>query len=408
MFGIPFRLVPVPVLAVLGLLVHPSVVAGQQVAVTRERVRRMLGDPRVVEFVGSGRRVTTLSDVSAVTLRPGGVLVPVMDTVGPVRPAPDSVVGMGPGESAHSHLLEFITLDTDHRPRRLAVTAEPQGGGLRHDGQHFRGTVYLGIEDPDNPGEEVSFSPVALQVFAHADRINPERIQVHRTTIPSEQIALEAASPGTYVSLYIWVAGQQGRTEYQVPVLRSRLRIESSTRAPQGLGLDEAEVTVTVPEEVRADSVRVRLSANGIRVPPILTLRPGIPESFTIRTKGVGVDTIRVAGPGYLEAGFVGLDLRFPLSFLLAALTGGLAGAIGSRFWRKRRHKTAGSLSAELLAGLAGGLVVAVLYTLGVNVTALPVSGPPVEAVVFVIAGVGAMFGLPALVKVGGASARAQ
>lgn len=381
---------------------------GQQVAVPRARVQELLRNPGNVERVRAGQSDTTLASQAVVTMIPGMVLVPHVDTARPVRPAGDSGVGIDPHEGTHAHLFEFITLDVNLRPRRLAVTAEPQGGGLRYDGQWFRGAVYLGIEDPDHPGEVVTFAPVALQVFSYADRINPERIQVRRTMIPTERIMLEAAAPGAHVPLFVWVDGQHGRTEYQVPVMRSRLQVESTAREPQGLGLDEAEVTVTVPEDVRADLVQVRLSARGVRVPPILTLRPGIPESFSIRTKGLGIDTIHVTGPGFLEAGYVDVDLKFPLAFLLAALCGGLAGAIGGRFWRKRRHKAAWSLWAELGAGLAGGLVVAVVYTLGVNLTPLPVTGPPVEAVVFVIAAVGSMLGLPALLTMSGSEGAAS
>lgn len=403
MFSSMSRLVAV--FAALGLFPPVMEVSGQQVGLSQELLQRLLRNSKGVERVQPGRVGTTHPVNATVTLTPGMVLVPSVDTASPVQPAPDSMTEVDSHGQTHAHLFEFITLDANLRPRWLAVTAEPQGGGLRHDGEWFRGAVYLGIEDPDHPGEVVTFAPVALRVNSHADQTAPDRVYVHRTMIPTERITLEASSPGTNIPLYIWVDGQQGRIEYQVPVIRSRIRIEPTTRTPQGLGLDEVGVTVTVPEDVRADSVVVRLSAGGLQVPSLLTLRPGVPASFTIRTKGFGADTIHVAGPGFLEAGLTRVDIRFPFFFLLAALLGGLAGAIGSRFWRTRKHKAVLSTLTELGAGLAAGLVVAVIYTLGVNLTPLPITGPPVEAVVFAIAAAGSMFGLSALLKVGGGAA---
>jgi hypothetical protein len=248
---------------------------------------------------------------------------------------------------------------------------------------------------------------VDLQIISHADRTDPDRIQMTATIIPSKPIHLNAAAPGTHVPLYVWVQGQQGRTEYLVPVLRSRIRVATSVARPQGLGLDEIHVSVSLPDDAQVDSVTVRLSAGSVSMPRPIIVRRGQSSTVTIRSKGIGVDTITAEGPSFLEAGVVALDFRFPWWFLGAALVGGLIGAlIGGRLSR-RRGKPEHARWAELVAGLAGGLVVAVLYTLGVNLTGLPIGGSAAEAGVFVVAVVGSLVGLPVLLKVvpgGGAS----
>ncbi len=64
---------------------------------------------------------------------------------------------------------------------------------------------------------------------------------------------------------------------------------------------------------------------------------------------------------------------------------------------RKQRAGASRNWLATTLAGVAVGFLIAVGYAVGVNLLSIAVSGPPVEAVILLVAGLGAFIGASAL-----------
>ncbi|MGH7645391.1 MAG: hypothetical protein ACREMR_07365, partial [Gemmatimonadales bacterium] len=118
----------------------------------------------------------------------------------------------------------------------------------------------------------------------------------------------------------------------------------------------------------------------------------------TIRSVGIGRDSI-VARSGPFRSAPTELAYTWPLLFLGAALAGGVVGSASAGFGAHRRGKEI-SRPAYLVSGLASGLLVAVAFAVGLNFTGLEITTHQGEAVVFVVAAVGALIGLPGLARV--------
>ena len=89
---------------------------------------------------------------------------------------------------------------------------------------------------------------------------------------------------------------------------------------------------------------------------------------------------------------------EWPVRFLAASLLGGLLGSAVAALAARRRGRVA-SRPAYGLGGLTTGLLVAVAFAVGLNLTGLEILTQYGEAVVFVVAALGAILGLPGVAK---------
>ncbi len=178
-------------------------------------------------------------------------------------------------------------------------------------------------------------------------------------------------------------------------VRRPELRVSASPRRIEGFGLGESTVQVHVPGSYPSTESLSVATQSSTAEPTAQEIKPGTLGSFTIRSWGVGEETIRIRGGTFAEAGrTVRVDFIWPVYFILFALAGSLTGG-GLRYYRRRSPagdrpvRLAGILASGVLIGIVG----AVLYGIGVSLFPLIPAGKTGQAVVFVVSAAAAVTG---------------
>ncbi|HUP42738.1 MAG TPA: hypothetical protein VM599_05960, partial [Thermoanaerobaculia bacterium] len=277
----------------------------------------------------------------------------------------------------------------------LQALVEVDGGGMRPQaGGGFLGRIFAAVRDVRRPGESRTLeTPIELLVTAEVDEVEPRRISLDRTNHFSE-VSLRATSPRDLVRVRLVPSFDPEGAEIEMPVLRGELRLTISPREIQGLGLETARVTVQAAGLPSSAGLVVALSCDrGSLEADALTLNPSGIASTTIRSVSLGGATVRAEAAG-LAPGEAPVHFVFPWLFLAATLVGGVVGSLIR--WARTEHAARRSLWVELLVlGVLVGLVVAAAYSIGINLLGLEPKARAGEALVFVLAALGAYFGIP-------------
>ncbi len=209
---------------------------------------------------------------------------------------------------------------------------------------------------------------------------------------------LAAASPGESVRVHIRPGFNPRGVDVWVPVERPAIALEPVTPTVTGLGLAVAIVHVTLPPEAGTTPRVVRLTAkHAIPEPSELTLAGGETRDAKVRSVGIGTDTLYARSDPF-HSDRVVIVYGWPVRFFAAALLGGLLGSVVAGYGARRRGKGT-SPPAYGVGGLATGLLVAIAFAVGLNLTGLEMVTQYGEAVVFVVAALGALLGLPGIGK---------
>jgi hypothetical protein len=257
----------------------------------------------------------------------------------------------------------------------------------------FVGVMLIGLEDSLRRGQQLTLStPIAVQVTGDADGYDPMDLSILHTNVPYARVKIRATSPKDTVRILVQPTFDPAGVHTPIPVARPPMQVRVSQPAIQGFGLQTAKVTISVtgaPEGLpvvvwstrgRLDTDTLSLSAQGV-------------ASTNVRSEGLGQATVH-AELGQLASGLVPIEYEVPWGFLVAAILGGLLGA----FIRRRRDETKDKASrADLPLGVAFGLLGAVAYALGLNLTGAELSVRFGEAATFLIASLSAAFDLPGL-----------
>lgn len=374
---------------------HTEAVAQQRTMVSADQLAK-LGAARntTLQRVGPGG-TDTIRDDRAVVLEPGELIVA---TRPPQEQAmsQDSSAGIG----SHWDVPVSLIVPTDVGPRTLRVTIQT-GGGLSYvpDQATFAGDVLVGLEDEERPHDRIILTtPVMIQTIPIGGEVTPDIVSLSHTQIPLQRLHVTARSPGDSIALRILYA-YQDPLDIMVPVRRTALAIAPARIRINGLGLEKARLAVTLPSDLDVDSLPVSVSS--LLQPDARTAYTvaGRPAMFTVQSRGVGVDTLRAVGPHYVLGTLATIEYILPWLFLAAALLGGMVGMTIREVTKEGRASARDHISANALAGVLVGLLVAVAFAVGINLLPIAVSGPPVEAVVFVVAGLGAFLGGTSLRK---------
>lgn len=158
------------------------------------------------------------------------------------------------------------------------------------------------------------------------------------------------------------------------------LEVTTATiRAPGAAARGVKSVLLTHDRSRVEGSEQVALDAEGIGI-------------ARLRSSGVGSARVRVTAP-HFQHGEQLVQFTWPLSFLGAALLGGMTGGYPRHYplpaARSRRHGWFWLFRSVLL-----GLLVAVAYAVGVNLLGIDVGAGIGEAFVFTIAALGAIVGI--------------
>jgi len=303
-----------------------------------------------------------------------------------------------PGTSTDKHVdlpVQIITVDrSGTQLLTLTIRVAAEGAGLSFDAANrtFSGIVLIGLEDSLRRTQRIDLGTqgMALQVTSDAGRVVPENVSISHTNIPWDTVRVLAANPHDTVHLLIRaVFKPEG---YTAPILvdRPSIDVRPASSNIQGLGLEATPVSVTIPTFLRVDTVTVTLwsdrgglDSGTIRVPPSGTSEIGL------RSSGLGHNTVHAQIAG-IASGEAPVRYTLPWPFLAAAILGGVAGTI----LRRRRRKLA---LADFVAGVVAGLVSALAYAIGLNLTGFNLNVRFGEVVVLVVAALGAALELPGL-----------
>ncbi len=388
--------------AVLALLVAGAASrAGAQVhTVPRPDLEKWLGDSvRAWTIMRAGGRIDTIRiGDTAVVLRPGQMLSATVGTEA-VWAAP--VVAGAARDSVLALPFRYVATDTRAAVTlylRPSIEVEP----LRYspEARLFRGVLFIGLEDSLAPAESYALArPVRLFLRADDATLEPQALAIAHTNLPLAQVRVAAVTPGESLRVHLRPDINPAGVDVWIPVRRPPITVEPVPGSVPGLGLGTGGLLVTTPDEMGATPRSVRLTAlRGSPQPDTLTLAGGETGRATLRSVGIGRDTI-VARSGPFRSPPTELAYTWPLLFLGAALAGGVVGSAIAGFGAHRRGKEI-SRPAYLVSGLASGLLVAVAFAVGLNLTGLQITTHQGEAVVFVVAAIGSLIGLPGLARV--------
>lgn len=288
--------------------------------------------------------------------------------------------------------LRLIGADGAGERINLRPVVEIEGGGLRLDpttGQ-FVGRIQIGIEDEDDPTESRPLGrTVRILVTADADSTIPGSAAIDHTNLPFALLRIVAARPGDSIRIRVRPDFDPTGVQLQVPVVRPQLTIRASPTRIQGLGLETADLAVRLEGIAIEDSLAVTLSANRSRPEPsIVWINRSATATALIRSNGIGTDSVVAEGPWFRPA-FARIEFLIPWAFTGAALLGGLVGGIIRYLWQKGKVSI-GSLLLQILLGVLLGIVAAAAYAVGIRWRDVHPSATIGEAVVFVVAALGA------------------
>jgi hypothetical protein len=364
----------------LVLLCTAAPLAGQ--VVTRadlERLRATAVRVPVILQAGKATADTLRRDVDSLRLRPTQVLVAEL-------------------RDTSQRFLPFLFLAADpHSARPLALRAYVEGGPLEFTGTAFRGSVTLGLVDTVQPGRTVTLPvPIWFHLSAEAGEVSPADVPIRHTSLPPSAAVVTAAAPGDSLRVLVQPALTLTPITIWLAVHRTLLALEPATARIAGFGLGSTALHVTLPRAAGATPRDVVLSARrGTPDPSVVTLAGGETGRSTIRSSGVGHDTI-TATSGPLRSAPLDLVYGWPFLFLAASLLGGVVGSVMD-CEAIRRRGTPASRRAFVVSGLAAGLFAAVAIVIGLNVTGVDLPETSGEAAVFVVAALGTVLGLRGL-----------
>jgi hypothetical protein len=233
--------------------------------------------------------------------------------------------------------------------------------------------------------------------------VEPAQVTLDHTNLPFTRVRLTAQSPPPdTIVLHIRTDLDTGSDAIPVTVLRPGLRLIATPKRIAGYGLEVATLAVMADVARPRGAATVTLTADRGKVEPV---RAALDSSGTatssIRSSGLGRATVTAQSQSFQPATEV-VDFVFPKAFLIAAVIGGLLGGFvreGYAEWQDKQHVGLwGFITGVVLAALVG-MVVVVAWALGINLLDIkPVAGSG-EALIGVVAALGAIGGLSLIAK---------
>jgi hypothetical protein len=265
----------------------------------------------------------------------------------------------------------------------LRAVAVVEQGGLRVEptSLSYEGSVFVGIENEDNPGAPPANlgSPVLFQIVFSAGSVDPPAIQVSHTNLPFTRVRLGATTAPESAMLSIRASFDPTGDEMEIPVIP--LKVLSAPDAIPGLGFGIGIVSVQLPGFLAGRVDEVTLNTSRGYLLPIL-----VPLS----EKGYGRSELRSAFFGTGEAtitveradlAFAPLTVRlfWPWVLIIALFVG--ASVSGGLFVRTETQ-------GGFVLGFLIGVVVGVAVCAGINLTGMRSPEVATAAVAFVFAAV--------------------
>ena len=246
----------------------------------------------------------------------------------------------------------------------------------------FRATAVIWLQDDEGTGVHIDLPhPVGFLVSAPVDTIDPQQLEIGHINQPYQVVSLTVATPRDDMTLDVKTSFGNQTISVPLPVTRPAIGISAAPTSILAFGLESATITVEALDPGLQGLPSIVLSNDRGRLEfPLVPLVPANTGSTKLFSTALGTATITSESFPAAIVTPAQVNFRFPTAFTLALILGG---ALGGFVGRKR------SLTA-LARGIAAGLLIGVLYVLGINVFKFTLNTPLAsEAAGFVLAALG-------------------
>ena len=302
--------------------------------------------------------------------------------------------------------LEIVGVAVTGGQLNLGAVVEVAGGGLnlREDANGFEGQIFVGIEDKDNPtGTRTLGRQVQFLVTANADSVDPSAMTIEHANLPYKPVLIRTSRAATSVTVRVRPDFEPKGFEIEIDAMRPRLTVSASPPSIQGFGLETTEIRVGVADALVKPGVSVNLNAGGGRLSSSeLVLGPAGTAVASLRSGGVGKVDVLASHPFLASAEPRVVTFLFPWAFATAVTLGGAIGGVlryGVPKRRKGKRVTVAPLVWHGLFGVLAGVVVATAYAIGINLLNVQPNAIAGEALMFVLAALGALASSARLVR---------
>jgi hypothetical protein len=283
-------------------------------------------------------------------------------------------------------------------PIRLArLVAEVAAGGLRMSptAAGFSGQVFLALEDEQDRTRTYSLPvPAQVLVTAPVDTVTPSSFTVE-TTNKWVSVGLTAINPANEFKARVRTSTDPDGLEIDIRVVRPTLTVTVTPDHIQGLGLELATVNIIAAGVPNPQGRTITLTATkGSLTNTQVQLTDQGTAQTEIRSIAVGGTMIEAISPPLDKGVSREVPFVWPWPFAIAAVLGGTVGVVVRRKTSSGNATRKQSVLVRVLIGALEGVVVAVLYAVGVNLLPVTPTARAGEALVFALAALGAFLGL--------------
>ncbi|MBT1710718.1 hypothetical protein KK062_20930 [Fulvivirgaceae bacterium PWU5] len=242
----------------------------------------------------------------------------------------------------------------------------------------------------DESGDAAALDkPIPLQITSNTIRtITPKSLELSHLFLPLSDVELMERDVQDSALVKLVTNFNPNGYDVFVPV-KPALQLSIERKSMQGLGIQEVPVTIRYIGSNSGKSRKVILQAErGTITPSAIEVKYNEPVTVMLRSEGIGDVTISVEDN--TQRSEITVAYTFPWVFLVAALGGGLFGALLTFLKGGKKF----SLKPFLYAALIGLLCAAAYYVLGLNLLDLKVSEAFNEVAVGTFSALGAFFGV--------------
>lgn len=339
-------------------------------------------------------------------VKPSGI-TDIAPTVSSINIRPGEYLSATQGESAtiqtlaggkKRHVLPFriYGIDRNGAALNLDVVVDDEGGmRLDQADNRFEGILHIGLLDRDRPGSSRQELPKPIELLVLNDQggIDPSgNLSFSHTNLPFEKVTAYVLAPQEPVEIRIRTSFDPNNpVSMGLPVFRPQIKLSLSRRSLKGWGLEKADVNILVEGFTHPEGKVVFLeSTRGVPDPARLTLDDNGTASTGIRSMGRGTAEI-TASMANAESAQARIAFIQPWIFFIVAMCGGLVGSVIKLLQDKILK--AGEIVKRLLIGIFIAIVVAVAFTVGINLVGFAPKAKVGEAVIFVLGAIGGWIG---------------
>ena len=253
----------------------------------------------------------------------------------------------------------------------------------------FTGAISFLLVDEAGDAATALDKPIPLQITSNTIRtITPKSLELSHLFLPLSDVELLERDVQDSALVKLVTNFNPNGYDVFVPV-KPALQLSIERESMQGLGIQEVPITVRYIGSSAGTSRKVILQAErGTITPSSIELKFNEPVTVTLRSEGIG--DVTISAEDNTQRSQIAVAYTWPWIFLVAALGGGLFGALLTFLKGSKKF----SVKPFLYAALIGLLCAAAYYVLGLNLLDLKVSEAFNEVAVGTFSALGAFFGV--------------